>query len=116
MVETSWWLDSSALPHRLLWARLDLLADGSAVVFDLDGRYHPFADRDSAVLWLLEDEYESLVGLIAEGEIEPNVDLPVAASDRELVTKMAVSRVPNPEPMHFQSTCRLLCVFAALAA
>ena len=35
VVEISWWLDWSALPERLLWARLRVFADGSADVLDL---------------------------------------------------------------------------------
>ena len=93
MAEASWWLDASALPDRLLWARLEVSPAGSAVVLDLDGRYHRFPDRSAAVLWLAGDEYESLAGLVADGEVGSGVAPPVAASDRELVPLMS-ARVP----------------------
>jgi hypothetical protein len=47
--EITWWLDWSALPDRLLWARLQVESEGSAVVFDLDGKYHRFDTREDAV-------------------------------------------------------------------
>jgi hypothetical protein len=90
MAESSWWLDASALPGRLLWARLEVFPEGLAVVLDLDGRYHRFPDWASAVLWLAEDEYESLVGLVEDREVGPEVVPPTAATDRELVPLMAV--------------------------
>ena len=96
MAEASWWLDASALPARLLWARLDVFADGSASVLDLDGRYHLFAERASAVLWLAEDEYESLAGLVADGSVGPGVAPPVAASDRQLVPLMVARADAEP--------------------
>src|SRR5262245_681873 len=98
MGEASWWLDASALPGHLLWARLEVLADGSAVVLDLDGRYHRFPDRAAAVLWLAEDEYESLAGLVAEGAVGSGVAPPAAATDRELVPLMAVRVAPTQTP------------------
>jgi hypothetical protein len=67
-----------------------MFADGSAVVLDLGGRYHRFPNRLTAVLWLLEDEYESLAGLVADGEVGPGVAPPAAATDRELVPLMAL--------------------------
>ncbi len=82
MPEASWWLDASALPDRLLWARLEVSADGSAVVMDLDGRDHRFPHRSAAELWLAADEYESLASLIADGAVRADIAPPVAASGR----------------------------------
>ena len=91
-VEASWWLDWSALPDRLLWARLQVADDGSAVVLDLDGAYHRFPDRQAARFWLNEDEYSLLAHLVEDGEVGPDVVPPLAASDRELVPLMLVER------------------------
>lgn len=92
VVETSWWLDWGGLPNRLLWARLRVFADGTAEVFDLDGRYHRFGDRDEATLWLNEDEYSTLAHLIEDGEVEHHVAPPQAEDDPALVPLMLVER------------------------
>jgi hypothetical protein len=91
-VETSWWLDWGALPDRLIWARLQVADDGSSVVLDMDGVYHRFPDRQTARLWLNEDEYSLLTHLAEYGEVGPDVFPPVAASDRELVPLMCAAR------------------------
>lgn len=86
--QTTWWLDSGALPDRLLWARLVVAADDSAVVLDCDGRYHRFLGAEAAKLWLLEDEYSLLSHLVDEGEISPEVEPPSAPNDALLVPLM----------------------------
>ena len=91
-VETSWWLDWGALPDRLIWARLQVAEDGSAVVLDMDGVYHRFPDRQAARFWLNEDEYSLLAHLAEDDEFGPGVCPPVAASDRELVPLMCVEQ------------------------
>lgn len=91
-METSWWLDWSALPERLLWARLQVADNGSAVVFDLDGVYHRFPNRQAATNWLNEDEYSLFAHLVEDGEVESAVVPPVATSDREMVPLMLVVR------------------------
>src|SRR3954470_24150467 len=84
----SWWLDSGTLPARY-WARLRVFGDGSAEVFLLrnpgDPEWRRFADLAEARYSLLEDEFESHVGLIEDGEVPPGTGHPVAASDEELV-------------------------------
>lgn len=89
-IETSWWLDTSALPRRLLWARLRISADGSAEVLDLDGCHHRFDIVREAIHWLLEDEYSRLDGLIEDGEVGADLAPPHAATDAELVPLMLV--------------------------
>lgn len=86
-VETSWWLDWSALPD-LFWARLQVAADGASIVLDLDGKYHYFPDRHAAHMWLNEDEYSLLAHLMDEVEFEPTP--PMAESDQALVPLMVV--------------------------
>ena len=92
IVETSWYLDWSALPQRLLWARLQAFSDGSAAVLDLDGRTHRFQSVVDARIWLAEDEYSRVEDLIEAGEVEP-VSTPQAASDKQLVPLMLVRRM-----------------------
>jgi hypothetical protein len=70
-----WWLDTSAMPDRLLWARLLVGIDG-VQVFDLDGRMHLFDRLDDAVAWLRADEYEALEILRAEGDVEADIGPP----------------------------------------
>lgn len=88
-VETFWLLDWSALPD-LLWARIQVAADGSAIVLDLDGKYFYFPDRHTAELFLYEDEYSLLAHLIGDGEVEANTAPPMADSDQALVPLMLV--------------------------
>src|SRR5262245_35864976 len=91
-VETSWWLDWSALADRLLWARLQGPDDGSAVVLDLDGVNHQLPDRQAARFWLNEGEYSLLAHLVEDGQVGSDVTPPVAVSDPELVPLMCVER------------------------
>ena len=91
-VQTSWWLDSSALPDRLLWARLEIASDGSAAVLDLDGQYHHFSDEQAARHWLLEDEYSLLAHLVEGGEVDRSVVPPDAPTDDKLIPLMRKNR------------------------
>jgi hypothetical protein len=75
---TEWWLDETSLPD-VLWARLRVLADGSAEVFDCDGRTVPFPSRAEAANSLLEDEYLPL------RSIDPKILSDFGISERELV-------------------------------
>jgi hypothetical protein len=59
----SWWLDYSALPHRELWARLEVHDSGKATVIDCDGKQYDFTSDGHARDWLLEDEYSMLENL-----------------------------------------------------
>jgi hypothetical protein len=93
-VETSWWLDWGALPDRLIWARLQVAEDGSAVVLDMDGAYHRFPDRQAARSWLNEDEYSLLAHLVEDGEVGGDVLPPAASSDRELIPLMCAEQRP----------------------
>src|SRR5690349_11193411 len=92
IVETSWWLDWSALPERVLWARLRVCSNGAAEILDLDGRCHRFDSRTDAVLWLNEDEYSLLADLIEDGEVGIDIVPPHAENDEFLVPLMSVIR------------------------
>ena len=72
----SWWLDWSALPTRLLWARLSAPPAGQAEVLDCDGKRHLFPDEVAATLWLLEDEYSRLDTLVEQGQVSGNLAPP----------------------------------------
>ncbi|WP_293393761.1 hypothetical protein [Nevskia sp.] len=85
-VETTWWLEWGAVP-ALHWARLQICSDGTAVVLDLDGRYHTFKSREEAHLWLAEDEY-SLAENVVKEENLIGVTPPHAANDEELIPLM----------------------------
>jgi hypothetical protein len=76
---TEWWLDWSALPERLLWARLLAHLGGRFSVHDCDGKLHWFECRQDAVMWLAEDEYSALIDLVSEGEVPSDTTPPAAA-------------------------------------
>jgi hypothetical protein len=88
--QITWWLDSGALPDRLVWARLSVSGDGSAEVLDCDGNYHRFENEQAARLWLNEDEYSGLAHMIEDGEVPSNLAPPNAPTDSELVKLMLV--------------------------
>lgn len=90
IVAISWWLDWSALPDRLLWARLSVRPDGTAMVLDCDGVHHLFPSKGEAQVWLNEDEYSSLEFLIEEGDVAVGTCVPHASTERELVQAMSV--------------------------
>jgi hypothetical protein len=89
---SEWWLDWSALPDRLLWAYLTVLADGAAEVLDCDGVKHSFPHERAARSWLAEDEYSPLQDLIETGDIEPDVRPPETQADKDMVRHMSVRR------------------------
>ena len=93
VTKESWWLDTSSFPC-LLWARIRVFEDGTAEVFDLDGRYTRFENESDARSFLAEDEYDCFSGLDdderAEVGLPGDLEPPTAASDAELVPKMVV--------------------------
>ena len=83
-----------AFPN-LNWARLRVFTDGSADVFDMDGRTLEFPNEHEAGLSLAEDEYSELSNFDDEDEREWGMALmsiapPTGASDEELLPKMFV--------------------------
>ena len=88
-LRASWWLDWSALPERLLWARLGILSDGTAQVLDCDGVHHEFPSEGAARLWLLEDEYSMLEVLIENGDVPSNIEPPSATLEADLLRLMS---------------------------
>jgi hypothetical protein len=88
-IETAWWLEWGATASHQRWARLQVFADGSAQVLDLDGFYHDFETAHDAINWLSEDEYSPAEHVIEEarlfGLLAPN-----AGTDKDLVPLMHV--------------------------
>lgn len=77
--ETEWWIDEPSLPD-VIWARLQVLPEGSAVVTHANGRTQRFGSVRAARDALLEDEFvrpstvdpDDLARLgILEAEIQP---------------------------------------------
>ncbi|SDD22018.1 hypothetical protein [Aquimonas voraii] len=64
VISTQWWVAS--LGKTLIWARLDLLSEGTARVFDCDGRQVAYDSEDSARAALLDAEFRAYDGLDAE--------------------------------------------------
>jgi hypothetical protein len=92
----SWYLMCSSLPD-LNWARLRVFGSGHAEVFDCDGKTHRFTSKETAHLWLLEDEFQRLESFDAEDEAEHGIKFaditpPQAQDDSELRKLMLVKR------------------------
>ena len=92
--KVQWWLMWCDFPN-LNWARLRVFADGSADVFDMDGRTSKFPNEEEARHFLAEDEFSELSTLDEDDEWELGVPLasitpPVGTSDEELFPKMYV--------------------------
>jgi hypothetical protein len=80
---------------NLNWARLRVFTDGSADVFDMDGRTLEFPDEEEASMSLAEDEFSELSEFDEEDEREWGIPLrslapPTGDSDEELLPQMYV--------------------------
>jgi hypothetical protein len=89
-----WWLMWCDFPN-LNWARLRVFADGSADVFDMDGRIFNFANEEEASHFLAEDEYSELSTLDEVDERELGMPLssitpPDGTTDEEMLCRMYV--------------------------
>jgi hypothetical protein len=90
--EHKWYLMSCSFPD-LNWARLTVYLDGSAEVFDCDGRTTAFASAEEARHWLLEDEFLALENLDDEDERElgrplSSITPPSGNSKEDLLAQM----------------------------
>ncbi len=63
-IASHWWVAS--LGKTLIWARLDLLSEGTARVLDCDGRHVAYDSEESARAALLDAEFRAYDGLDAE--------------------------------------------------
>jgi len=91
IARVEWWLMDS-LPE-LNWARLSVLSDGEARVFDCDGKTHAFPTEEDARTFLLEDEFQrwnsfEAADFTEAGMLIEHVRPPEGASDAELLPKM----------------------------
>jgi hypothetical protein len=92
VVETTWWLDDSALPDRLLWGRIQVLENGTATALHYEFGLRHFPNVDEAESWLREDEFSSLADSIEDGLVEPTTILPEGESLEELLANIVVVR------------------------
>ena len=91
-----WFLMDTSFPD-LNWARLRLYSDGSADIFDCDGKLHQFSNEEEAHVFLSEDEFVPFEALDEEDEQElgckrQEIQPPVAVNDKELQPKMLIRR------------------------
>jgi len=91
-----WWI--AGLGDTVIWARMQVLPDGVAEVFDNDGRVLRYDDETAARMALLDAEFRAFDGLDEDdaallgfdlGDIEP----PHGESDEELLPRM-VQKLP----------------------
>lgn len=87
VLASQWWVAS--LGKTLIWARLDLLPEGTAQVLDCDGRNVAYDGEESARAALLDAEFRAYDGLDAEdaesmGFSLESVQPPQAANDTAL--------------------------------
>lgn len=61
VIARQWWVAS--LGKTLIWARLDLLSEGTVRVLDCDGRLVSYDSEDSARAALLDAEFRAYDGL-----------------------------------------------------
>jgi hypothetical protein len=92
--KVQWWLMWCDFPN-LNWARIRVFADGSADVFDMDGRTSEFSNEEDARDFLTEEEFSELSTLDDNDELELGVPLasiapPTGTSDEELLSRMYV--------------------------
>src|ERR1044072_4410204 len=99
IIKVEWWLMWCSFPN-LNWARLRVFADGSADVFDMDGRTLNYASENEASLELVEDEFTRFCNLDEEDEQDLGVPLiqskpPTGDSEAELLPQMYVRRLKS---------------------
>lgn len=96
MSAPQWWL--AALGDTLVWARLAVLDDGVAEVFDSDGRTLRYDDETAARMALLDAEFRAYDGLDEDDAAALGFDLdevepPRGDRDEELLARM-VQKLP----------------------
>lgn len=74
--DIEWWLDQSALPD-MIWARLILYFNGTALIIDCDTKNHLFESHRLARQWLTQEEYLPVADLI-EDKAVPQAFWPLA--------------------------------------
>ena len=94
IVKVQWWLMWCDFPN-LNWARLKVYDDGSADVFDMDGRTSRFPNEQEAIWFLAEDEFSALNSLDEDDERMLGVPLssitpPIGNTDADLLPQMYV--------------------------
>ena len=92
--EASWWL--VRVGQSVLWARLQVLPAGTALVIDSDGQQLVYDSEDSARAALMDAEFVAFEGLdeddaLARGFSLTEIAPPVARDDAALRTLMVQS-------------------------
>lgn len=91
-----WWL--AAIGDTLVWARLVVLDDGIAEVFDSDGGTPRYDDETTARMALLDAEYREFDGLDEDDAAAMGFDLdslePPRGDNDEDLLKFMVHKLP----------------------
>lgn len=94
--EASWWL--VRVGQNVLWARLQVLPAGTALVIDSDGQQLVYDSEDSARAALMDAEYRLFDGLDADDAAALGLDLdslqPPSGDTPEAVLGAMVQSVP----------------------
>lgn len=93
----SWWLAS--LGQLLVWARLRVLPEGSAEVFDCDGNTVFYDSEDTARAALMDADYFALDGLDEDDAERMGVTLdslqPPSARDDNALGALMIQPMPK---------------------
>lgn len=94
--EAQWWL--AAVGDTLIWARLVVLEDGVAEVFDSDGGTLRYDDETAARMALLDAEFRAFDGLDEDDATTLGLDLdslePPRADDDDELLRTMVQKLP----------------------
>ena len=95
--DVQWWL--AVVGDTLIWARLSVLDDGLAEVFDSDGGTLRYDDETAARMALLDAEFRAFDGIDEDdaavlGFDPEDVEPPRAEDDEDLLPQM-VRKLPS---------------------
>ena len=95
--DVQWWL--AVVGDTLIWARLSVLDDGIAEVFDSDGGTLRYDDETAARMALLDAEFRAFDGIDEDdaavlGFDPEDVEPPRADDDEDLLPQM-VRKLPS---------------------
>ena len=99
IVREQWWLMDCSLPD-LNWARLRVYSDGSATIFECDGKTFPYSNEEEAIIALTDDEYVEFDYLLEDKDkLDLTISLssikpPSAKNDEELLPQMLGDILP----------------------
>ncbi|WP_300614961.1 hypothetical protein [Dokdonella sp.] len=95
-MNAQWWV--AVLGDTLIWARLTVLDDGIAEVFDSDGGTLRYDDETAARMALLDAEFRAFDGIDADDAADLGFDLdeiePPRGDDDEHLLPYMVQKLP----------------------